>query len=758
MAAAPYEPTAATRSLATSLLREGYSVAARIIVHQDRFRKLPTHPLDTLLIVSEDRVGVSPGPSKPTLGSAIDEARRGSTKTGLPGGEAFCASVQGPVVKNAIHTAIRSKHPAQVKTVSSLKYKESLTTLLASRCREKKFSHSFTGAERSYCALRAQSPAALTTFTIDGVMSSNILPGGAPILDHAIAALSADPDWGRTLSTLKEFAKQRVTSPVEENLPEMRELVVGESGEAEYREVAKWLTRKHSATKAKYGFCLPALDVECVNIRLATGSRLSDFELELRTNDDNKVDVPVAKQGDRGNNLQFPVLLMYGGIGWQLHIRIPVSYKHVGKELHVVISESNADPTLLVRLFRKFRPAIGAGIQKDLDEFRETINIINTTSITAEQMPTGIPLGKVLMLAGIDHPQSSLLSTVYMTLGGVLAKDWRCSNGDNRWGEPLSALDPSLKAYLAGDIQQTSVAASTLTIVWAAHIFPDPKLIRSELEIDPLDFIATWVESVVQEELPRQNGALYNNANGSLKSRDELIRLAGLDVGNPSSLLTLCPTWPSITAGGPKSLGETRRFSKQALILFRSRYEGILPEPMDTDQPAATEAGKAAPAIPMEIAGGPPADTSTPMEGVQTSEVKVVAPNGDQPSLPTPRPVNQICPYCGYAFQTVPALASHIAGCVTKTLQPGNAPVAAFPATAPAPTAGRRRGETRVVATGEAREMVGKTQRDPTLKTSTDAFFDQDPKDLDGGQLNELSRSLENSARSDAENVDGRVL
>jgi hypothetical protein len=98
------------------------------------------------------------------------------------------------------------------------------------------------------------------------------------------------------------------------------------------------------------------------------------------------------------------------------------------------------------------------------------------------------------------------------------------------------------------------------------------------------------------------------------------------------------------------------------------------------------------------------------MEGVQTSGVKVVAPNGDQPSLPTPRPVNQICPYCGYAFQTVPALVSHIAGCATKTLQSGNAPVAAFPANAPAPTAGCRRGKTRAVATGEAREMVGKTQ------------------------------------------------
>ncbi len=138
---------------------------------------------------------------------------------------------------------------------------------------------------------------------------------------------------------------------------------MGESTDEDFREAGKWLARKHKATKAKYGFCLPALDVECLSIRLATGCNLPDLEFEMLSNDDGKVVAPIAMPGDKGNILKLPVLLMYGGVGWQLHLRIPVKYKTVGSERHVEVSDGNAEAAHLTRLFHKFHPAVGAVCQ-----------------------------------------------------------------------------------------------------------------------------------------------------------------------------------------------------------------------------------------------------------------------------------------------------------------------------------------------------------------------------------------------------------
>jgi hypothetical protein len=310
-----------TKSLATSLLREGFHAASRILIQHDQRRRLPSRPLDSFLVVSEDRAEIFLGPPKSTTQSIGGVAKKdfrtlsGSSKSASE--PIDDAARKGPSVSalsaHALLSAPSSRHPAQVKTVKSIKHKETLTAILGSRHKEKKLTHLSSGAERSFCALQTQNP---TTFALDGVMSVHMLPGEAPVIDHAIAALSTEPDWGKVLTTLKAFAKLRITNPSEERLPEIRELVVGESTDEDFREAGKWLARKHKATKAKYGFCLPALDVECLRIRLATGCNLPDLEFEMLSNDDGKVVVPIAMPGDKGNILKLPVLLMYGGVRW----------------------------------------------------------------------------------------------------------------------------------------------------------------------------------------------------------------------------------------------------------------------------------------------------------------------------------------------------------------------------------------------------------------------------------------------------------
>ena len=85
----------------------------------------------------------------------------------------------------------------------------------------------------------------------------------------------------------------------------------------------------------------------------------------------------------------------------------------------------------------------------------------------------GKPLSTLVSISGISHTQSSLETWVYLVLGEVLAKDWCCSVADHRWGEPITALGTGLKAYLSEDIQKPSVAANTVSIIWARYLYPD---------------------------------------------------------------------------------------------------------------------------------------------------------------------------------------------------------------------------------------------------------------------------------------------
>ena len=169
---------------------------------------------------------------------------------------------------------------------------------------------------------------------------------------------------------------------------------------------------------------------------------------------------------------------------------------------------------------------------------------------------------------------------MYLTLGGVLAKDWKCSVADHRWGKPRSNLKKGLRAYLAGIIQQTALAAWVLVALWVNHLFPDAASMQKTLHLDCLGLISAWVETVVQTEIPKLDKYSTNQSEKLAKTREELLSKVGINANSPSSLLSLSPQWPDITSGGPKDLESTRAFSINAMLKFRRCYPARLPQPI----------------------------------------------------------------------------------------------------------------------------------------------------------------------------------
>ncbi len=145
---------------------------------------------------------------------------------------------------------------------------------------------------------------------------------------------------------------------------------------------------------------------------------------------------------------KFPVLLMYGGVGWQLHIRLPVTYSGPRNNRKVQIRGIYDCADKLERLLNRFLPAVGTGVQEDIPKFIAAVNALDLSGDgQVHTAPfSGILLDHLAKLSGVSHSQCSLLTIVYLTLGGVLAKEWQCSVADHRWGEPLRSLDKGLKA------------------------------------------------------------------------------------------------------------------------------------------------------------------------------------------------------------------------------------------------------------------------------------------------------------------------
>jgi hypothetical protein len=604
--------------------------------------------------------------------------------------------------------------------------------------------------------LRTQTPEAVSEFQLGKMHSSELLPGGLPVLDHTIAFLSTQPAWEKATDVLKSFSKLRTSHP--DSLPEIRELVLGEAKPSDYEEVGNWLIEKHQETSYKYGLCVPALDVEEIGVVLNPETRDWDrIRTKLLLNEE--VIGQVKGPGlDKAPRFNVPILLMYGSVGWQLHLRLPVKYQEKDDSIQVTFTETFVEQSTLTELFKLFRPAVGTGVQKDIEAFIQAVNSINTLDLPPNTIPAGIPLDTLAKLSGISHSQNSLVSLVYLVLGGVLPKDWRCSVADHMWGKPLRDLGSGLKAYLAGDIQQVSVTASTLLITWVCHIIPDAWCILEVTNADPLEFIATWVDMVIKHELHLFTTQTLKSP--LAKTREQLLSKIGI-TPNSNSLVSLCPNWPSVTSGGPKDLTETKEFSLNAISLLQkiilSQIAGTLP----VDLPASPEPAShlPSPISPMEVtptASPEPVShpsspaTVTPPPALPIAEPQLPRQPPSMPDSGAGPPKSYVCYFCPFRCWSVPELKKHVAACdgdameVDHTPAPPSAPnITPLPPIVPTPSDSTAAHQASAPPTDENNQIeLGDVFSHPATKTSKDPYFGKRPEDLTTAELNKLSKDL----------------
>jgi hypothetical protein len=100
--------------------------------------------------------------------------------------------------------------------------------------------------------------------------------------------------------------------PSPDDLPEILEIVVGQSTDRDYQTAMDWLDKKHQETNDKYGSCLPALDVEDGGLIFTTIEH-SWQELGIQMIiSDGVLDPIVSGPKATGSRFNYPVLLMYG--------------------------------------------------------------------------------------------------------------------------------------------------------------------------------------------------------------------------------------------------------------------------------------------------------------------------------------------------------------------------------------------------------------------------------------------------------------
>jgi hypothetical protein len=322
------------------------------------------------------------------------------------------------------------------------------------------------------------------------------------------------------------------------------EIVLGESTPDEMSEAAAWVSHHQTAAVHKYGCFLPTADIKSLTL---TGfdsfdsliQRLEQFVEELEL----ELQVPPFPQG----GVSCPVLLLYGGLGWQLHVRLHLEYSRSG---YVKFNRGSQGLTPHFRhLIDQFEPAVGLNLRAQYRRFFTIVEAVYGPGCLSP--PPSIELQPLCMLAGCAIDITSLSALTMLYLGGILDST---QHGDGDWARPLASLHPGLQCSLAGTIQQVSAALWVMVTAWVTHLFPDMNDVTADAGLSAMELLNYWTNEVVKGQL---TGLTKMARFDSCTSRTVAIQNLGIPEDSKFDVLRLCPPWPAITAGGSDSSSDS---------------------------------------------------------------------------------------------------------------------------------------------------------------------------------------------------------
>ena len=429
--------------------------------------------------------------------------------------------------------------------------------------------------------LHSQLPNAITTSVFDSLpklidddgnsFTLPPLPGGASLADHNLAAIRRSSDWSSAEPMAAELCANRLPTPGE--LGNTKEITIGTSTRAEWREVMEFVQTKLSEGQNN-ALSLMASDTESVPLKvdwsLDSGRTKPWQALLFHINMEalsgaKQLEFTIAKERVSACNL--PTRFFFGTRDWQIHLRLPVTYKRKGGDTQVILNLNTVLPEEAKQLLLSLPPMIGSGITDDYLQWGEILDAVWTSSFFKD-MKQPIELEHLARLARVNTVNSGIFFLNWWCLGTVIPKD-KASLGDKKWGLPLQDIPPDLRPYLAVDIVQILKVADVLITTAGLQTVPDMTVVREASGLNALQFLQWFAEKAVPTLLAGilvvfkdKEGRPYKLA-PRITWVEQPSAAAMVTRLNPPTLnkfpaLWSIPEWPSVTCGGPRSIHQIR--------------------------------------------------------------------------------------------------------------------------------------------------------------------------------------------------------
>ena len=402
----------------------------------------------------------------------------------------------------------------------------------------------------------------MTEFNTNGMDAACYLPGGAPLIDHLRARLEYMPDWHCILPAVEKLRSHRL--PNLERPASQREFTLGETSEEHVQIAIEFLKASMVLTKKIFITCLLAADTESIGVVKQDASKLYSGELQ------GSYTLRVAQAKESAEPL--PVLLMVGHVGWQVHVRVPLTATTDACGRKILKLTPGKLQKGVARFLKALGTVTGVGITKDLEEFFAlTSRLYGENFLKIMAIPT--ELENIALQAGYKMGRTGVEMLNWVCFGTILAKG-KLSMGDKNWDTPWDLLHVPSRGYLAGDIGQPAGAAAILGYFWLLHIFPDACAVRELSALDGTRLVRFWDSGVFPMLTPERTilGGSPPDDEGKKAWDDQVLFKA-----NCVRLRDLEPGWPAVTAGGPRFIHATRAFLISKLELLNATHEEFWP-------------------------------------------------------------------------------------------------------------------------------------------------------------------------------------
>jgi hypothetical protein len=405
------------------------------------------------------------------------------------------------------------------------------------------------------------------------------LPGGIPLVDHAAAFLTHNSDWEEIRPHLEELRSARL--PVDQDINNVLELALGHSKDEEWVNATAMLAKMSSESNL---YPLIAASVGYIRVKADWGrtddqplydSLMEHIQMSAAAGD-SYLTLSIAESGD--SQCSMPARFIIGNAHHTIHVVLPVAHHGDAGNRKITIVMETKLSSCVQDFFLSIGTTVGLNITDGYVKWARLLGAVWDAQFPSK-MALPVELDDLAHLARINTAFDSLLHLNYYCFGTVLPRS-RCATGDNRWTQPYKVLPKALQMLLVSSVTQTSKVASLLCIIISIQTFPDLTIVKESSNFSTITFLQWHHGKFLAPQLVAKRVILISEAGSWLSVvpppdwvpqqtyRDLVLRV------NPPFLQKYgsiwCPAeWPSMPAGGPRSIHQVRSVYLDQLIDLR---------------------------------------------------------------------------------------------------------------------------------------------------------------------------------------------